>query len=498
MYINSTDNAKISYLPLAVTAKKDGNDIDFDLIRQIHSGKNAFVGFLKKEDGKMVSVGSFQISELRANYGKLKKHLLEDAYFTINSSYRAAPYRNKKTGFPAIWRKEKHLKYLNACYVDLDVGRKTNEIDDPKNLTVGEAYGMVIDFQDMGLIPPASIIARSGRGLYLMWKLQKDGTKQPEEAFLNRTLLYKNVNRAITNKLKKLAADKCAIDAARILRVPGSINTKTSKIVTFWTQYTKEGEIFTYSLNYLADFFDIKSTESTIPEKTRYKIGPKRPILNPGSCPNRSKGVITLYKKRIEDFLTIEQWLQGFKHGFRRRSITLYGEFLKGCKTRPHVIKKALLQMAKNCDPPYPSEENDPAVIDIYNSLKPYFHSNKSLCKLYGITVDVAESLDLKTIIPDELKKERERIASKKTRERIASEMERKREIRHNALIAVAEKFKNLSVRGFVKALNEMGIKTNRTTVSKELKLLNLVKPVRMRPSEGPVAIPGTLANDQR
>ena len=38
--------------------------------------------------------------------------------------------------------------------------------------STGKAIGAVIDAQDQGLIPPASVITRSGRGIWLLWLLQ--------------------------------------------------------------------------------------------------------------------------------------------------------------------------------------------------------------------------------------------------------------------------------------------------------------------------------------
>ncbi|MCP4216412.1 MAG: hypothetical protein GY765_17310, partial [bacterium] len=123
---------------------------------------------------------------------------------------------------------------------------------------------------DAGIIPHASIIARSGRGMYLLWLLHRhlDETK-PETGYLNRIVLYKQINKELCSRLEALSADSQAIDAARVLRVPGSTHSGSQKKVQYMIQAGEDGGTFTYSLEELGDFLNIKVCKNDLQERKR-------------------------------------------------------------------------------------------------------------------------------------------------------------------------------------------------------------------------------------
>jgi hypothetical protein len=98
--------------------------------------------------------------------------LAKDAYFTVNGMHRAAPFESRHTGLPAVWRREKCLRYLNACYVDLDVGRDFGTGEEC--LTWRDAVAVLGNMMDAGQLPQSSIFARSGRGVYVFWALHDE------------------------------------------------------------------------------------------------------------------------------------------------------------------------------------------------------------------------------------------------------------------------------------------------------------------------------------
>lgn len=114
-----------------MSAERDAEQLEFPLsaeevvgiLRTIHRADDGYLSFARKdEEGGMMANFSIQARELTEMFPAIVQWLTKDAYFTVNSSYRVAD-RLDKTGLPAPLRKEKHLRYLNACYVDLDVGR---------------------------------------------------------------------------------------------------------------------------------------------------------------------------------------------------------------------------------------------------------------------------------------------------------------------------------------------------------------------------------------
>ena len=68
------------------------------------------------------------------------------------------------------------------------------------------------------IIPATNYIIDSGRGLALLWNINK----VPSQALP----LWKAIQEYLYHQLKEFGADRQALDATRVLRVPGSINSK--------------------------------------------------------------------------------------------------------------------------------------------------------------------------------------------------------------------------------------------------------------------------------
>ena len=80
------------------------------------------------------------------------------------------------------------------------------------------------------LIPRPNLIIDSGRGLALIWNIEK----VPHMALP----LWKAVQEYLYSQLKEFGADRKALDATRILRVAGSINSKSGTRVTILEKLT--------------------------------------------------------------------------------------------------------------------------------------------------------------------------------------------------------------------------------------------------------------------
>lgn len=481
----------------------DEADIDIGILQTIHYGKDAYLAFGRKPKKprydrkgrpmRFEPLFTLRADELPSYLPAMRKHLLEDAYFTINSPFAAAPYLNRETGLPAVGvnRREKWLKYLNAVYVDLDVGRIAEEAKVPaQKLTWRDAVNIAGKMMDDGLLPQASIFARSGRGVYIIWRLVDPETGDPPRSNMWKIkALYKPINRAIGAKCREMAADETAFDAARVLRVPGSYHTGAKSIARYMAQGDDLGRPYLYTLNDLAAFFGISTMRQELPEKARESEYKK---IQPGkrhTAPGKRRGWETLQKKRIEDILTIEQYRQGFPHGRRRRCLHQYAEFLFTLDCTREEITKAVGVMAGNCRPPYPSDESDMSVREIVDDVfapdpdtgkpKKRFHKTKHLCGLLEVTPQLAADLELKTIIPDLLKEER-----KKNRPPSKREIERERRL--DALSELVYRFgKGFGCRRFVEALEDQGIKTNRQTVNIELRSMGYELPKQGKTKKG-------------
>jgi hypothetical protein len=208
--------------------------------------------------------------------------LSEDGYVSVNSSYRGAPWINKETGYPAPWRKEKHLKSLNACYVDLDIGRPDSEIE-AQRIGWRRGLSMVLELALQGALPLPTMVSVSGRGLHLYWVLEGFAHLFYPHTLSRASLahdlwFYKQVNKALARILEPVGADLGSFDAARVLRVPGTRHSANGSQTLFLLLEDSSleprqavrrrwitSQVHSYALDRLAGFLGVITTEATPP-----------------------------------------------------------------------------------------------------------------------------------------------------------------------------------------------------------------------------------------
>lgn len=408
-------------------------DLDPEPILNIHRGNpEGYIAFLAKGEpgGHAKNIAAVKVKEVREMLpGILAQYVSYDGYFTVNSYYQAGGLW-KKTGFHYPLRKEKNLLELAACYADLDIGR-------PETIDFEEGRMKADALQREGLIPPYSIMANSGRGMYLFWLLKDD--KNPEglpRAYPATIKRYKQVNKALHKRLYELEPDLKAHDAARILRIPGSIHRKTLRKVHYILQADINRQLMAYTLPELEEYLHLQTPELSLPEPVREKARPQiytrepktyRKTQQRGKYPARIAGFKRLNALRSQDLETIEHWRGGFLHagekypdGFtspgRAFMLNLYAQFLKTAGETRHSVEKAVKTMARNCRPAFPSDPSDPPLAEIINNTfsgKPgkYYGRvyNWKLCAWLGINEYTDPELlnELETILPAGLKDQR-------------------------------------------------------------------------------------------
>jgi hypothetical protein len=415
--------------PTIALATVSGDDstpaLDPDAILTIHREPSGYIGFVQKpdpakpqldKDGNpkgLVQLFSIPAGELRTMFPAVRGWLVRDSYFTVNAYHSAAPWTNKTTGLPDVWRKEDRLSWLTACYADIDCGRPDS--DDPlQRIDWTQALAQVEALMDTNELPQASMVARSGRGLYLFWLLHDaHDPDKLQRAWPEKILQYKKINMALHERLRTRQLPIDGIhDAARVLRTPGSIHRTANRRVHYWLRFDAHKLGWTYTLRELADWLKLTATENALPASTRAIALPAiyRISKNPGTAPLRSNGPKALNALRAQDLIIIEQWREGFlKKGMRypdgRAScgrcltLTLYARFLRSAGTPRSDALDALRKMAANCSPKYPSDDSDTPLETIVDS-KCWGWTNAKLCASLGITDDVAADLGLATIRP--------------------------------------------------------------------------------------------------
>lgn len=140
-------------------------------------------------------------------------------------------------------RKKANVGKLALLYVDLDIGRGENPFEDD---TTPEYKQSVVDSLEDSVfgvtVPAPNYICDSGRGLYLIYKIYQnaDGNKQEH---INAAERWERVNSYLTSAFDWYCADKSvSTDEARVLRVPGSLNSHSGTEVKF---YAYSDEIYT-------------------------------------------------------------------------------------------------------------------------------------------------------------------------------------------------------------------------------------------------------------
>jgi hypothetical protein len=439
----------------------------------IHRDESAFIGFARKTGESKTGIEnlfSLTRKEVRAMLPTLAQYLLEDSYMTVNGYARRPTWNtNKKIGLPGVWRMEKNLRCLNAVYADLDIGRAGEA--GPRGMSVNDANQLLVDlvFERPGSnIPVVSLMAQSGRGLYVFWILRDDDdesapvTFKGQKNYVETVALYKAVNRAIYKRLECLAADRLC-DAARILRVPGTRHSTTGELCKYRPGYTidsnGDSRLITYTLKELAAWFGVPVMAKSLPGNLRQWQANENPI-----SPQKANGPKSLAAARARDLVTLEQWRGGWKKGNRRFTLRLYAHFLKSAGTPKVETEAAVSIMASQCQPPYPSDTTDQPISAILREvwLEPFAtYTQQNLVKWLQVSADEARELELEKIVPIEVQDER-RIPRGGLR---AQEKSQRRAV----IQQIIEEAGMQSVRDFVPQLEARNVRASAATIQRDL-----------------------------
>ena len=292
----------------------------------------------------------------------------ENVYISINTFY-------------STFRRLEYLKELKAQFIDLDIYK------------TGFTKAQIImhletDYFNKS-IPRPNLIIDSGRGLYLIWILNS----VPSKALP----LWKAVEEYLYSVLKPFGADRQALDPTRVLRVPGSINSKSKTTVSIIDEY-----------DYIYDLREIQN--EYLPElkpKEKKKGRPSKTVFI-----HRER---SLYFARIQDITKLCELREYDLKGHRELILFLYRYYL--CYFLEDT-KKALEDVLElNREFIYPLSENEViratrSAEKVYLSKdKDYRYKNETLIELLEITE--LEETHMSTIISKNEYKRRDRIYQK-------------------------------------------------------------------------------------
>ncbi|MFB5819501.1 helix-turn-helix transcriptional regulator [Clostridioides difficile] len=390
---------------------------DINNLEIIHSKSKGYITLASKNEQKFTQ-WHYKINELEDRYSELIDKKI-NVYISQNTFYKPQ-------------RRIENIKELNAIFIDIDC-YNTNYTK--------EAVRFFIEKDLNGIIPNPTMLVDSGRGLYYVLKLKP----VPSKALP----LWYAIQRYIYNQLKEFGADAKALDPTRVLRIAGTINSKTNtevKVVDY--------EEYTYTLKEIQENYLPELKE----KKKKVKGRPKKVV----SLFNE----YSLYHARLNDLIKICELRSYDMEGCREVTLFLY-RYFTCCFMEDEVqALECTLEINKQFVKPlreYEVVKHTKSAETAYKSKK-YKFKNSTLIDLLGITEE--EQKHLKTIIGTNEKYRRKNIKRNENRRNENGLTKKQQELLDlkNELLKLKEK--GLSNRSIAKQLNISESKV-RTTLKK-------------------------------
>ena len=294
----------------------------------------------------------------------------DNVYITLNTFYKT-------------YRRIECIKELNVLFIDLDT-YKTDFTKEQILINLNENH-----FKQSMPIP--NFIIDSGRGLYLIWLIKK----VPSMALP----LWKAVEEYFYKTLKEFGADRQALDATRILRVPGSFNSKTHTEVKIIDNYDYLYELREIQSEYMPELSEKAPVRRGRPKKVKYIFRER-----------------SLYYARIMDIIKLCELREYDLKGHRELILFLYRYYL--CYFTEDVEKALYDTLELNSMFKQPLAEKEvtratkSAETVFKKENKDYKYKNETLINLLEISDE--EQKEMITIIDDEEYKRRKRLRNKK------------------------------------------------------------------------------------
>jgi hypothetical protein len=267
-------------------------------------------------------------------FPSFREELLEDAFFTINSFYRPGTHC------------ERDLRYLNACYSDMD---------HDQTLPFSEARKLIIGLEEAGIIPPPSIVARSGNGSWAFWLLRdQDNQSTSPWAWPEKVDFYKRINGAIKDSIRaaapRLHPDGGALDASRITRVDGSMHTGAGRTTKYIYFHDETDTLHSYTLRELGFFFNVEER----PHRRIQAVS----VAERRKVPNGISGRMALAEYRLRDFWLLYDARKGFwgppyrRPGCRHSAVLLLGKWMRDLGFSDAEVWKQSMTIGRTAHPP--------------------------------------------------------------------------------------------------------------------------------------------------
>lgn len=305
------------------------------VFNRLHCGEGAALTLHRKAQGHWENLGALAVSKLRATWPMVAAHLNQDAYFLINSTHAREDLQRvcELTGLPCCSRKAEHLRWLNAIFVDIDVHQPGKSCRFDELLE-----GFAVETHKIGM-PKPNLLSSSGRGLWGLWMLRDHSNlKNPVPAFPERLEVYRRVNQALAVKLSPVGADPTATDSSRVMRIPGSINTRAplEQCVVQFFSWSRDLQ----TLPEPADILGVRARKVSLSgERSRPKNKAK---VNAG---------LGRWRKPLDGFRQLWNMRGHFEDGVRNHAAYVLAYLLRRNRVSEAAILDQCSRLGRSCTP---------------------------------------------------------------------------------------------------------------------------------------------------
>lgn len=258
-----------------IDIEKDKKLIDAAVtqIDLIHRADDGFVTIAVKKDKTFIQY-HYGVEVLKSNISKVLAIKDSNIYISPNSFYKP-------------FRRIENIRKLNALYIDIDY----YSMDKYKNFKFEAIkYNLEKDYFKSE-VPEPSFIVDTGRGMAIYWLIEP----VPYKALA----LWNAIQKNFLEKLKEIGGDSKCVDSTRVMRLCGTINSK-SKTTASMHIYND----YIYSLRELQ--------EEYLPKLTPYIKNPYHKAKGRKSKVLNLYNLYSLHHARILDLVKIVELREGY------------------------------------------------------------------------------------------------------------------------------------------------------------------------------------------
>ena len=356
-------------------------------------------------------------------------------------------YYTPNTFNSPIKRQRDYLWQLHRFYIDIDHKKGTRAIES------FEVVGAIEQLVENKKIPEPTEYINSGRGIHVYWDIANCHIMLLDLWEKIENYLFNQV-KGIEKDIENIEVDKRATDPTRLLRLPGTINSKDNS--KCYSMLKREDNIY--------NIFDLK--KAYIKPNKAYKRNKSNIAYLP------TKNLYTLNKSRLEDFKAIVSLRNGEVKGYRNTLIMFYSYHYRLIN---EITVEELINITKEFNKSFREPYKIRELISVCRSVnRTVKHFQEDESKGYKFTNKyIIESLDISeqeqrkllTIISTDEKYRRKNIkrnAARRNEEGLTSRQQAKKD-RINSILELKNQGDNQS-----KIAEKLGI--TRQAVSKLLK----------------------------